>query len=125
MKKVLFIGHYREASGWGQAARDYIQAMLTIKDIDLVCRPLVLKGDYQELPESIKNAENKSDRMPDVCVQHVLPHFSLLIRKSARTLVYLLLRRILSNIQIGRFFYIKWMSYGFLTTTLLEIFVKI
>lgn len=75
MKKVLFIGHYREASGWGQAARDYIQAMLTIKDIDLVCRPLVLKGDYQELPESIKNAENKSDRMPDVCVQHVLPHF--------------------------------------------------
>lgn len=75
MKKVLFIGHYREGSGWGQAARDYIRSMLTIKDIELVCRPIVLKGDYKELPDEIIAAENKSDRKPDVCVQHVLPHF--------------------------------------------------
>lgn len=73
--KVLYIGHYREFSGWGQAARDYIEAIATIPNVELVCRPLILSGGCSELSETIKEAEGKSSKSPDICIQHVLPHF--------------------------------------------------
>ncbi len=39
--KVLYIGCYRDHTGWGQAAIDYILAMDSV-GIDVVCRPLKL-----------------------------------------------------------------------------------
>lgn len=75
MLKVLFIGHYNEQTGWGVAARDYIEALSTVKEIDLVCRPIVLSGGFKDKSDNIRTAEGKSHSNPDVCIQHVLPHF--------------------------------------------------
>lgn len=87
MLKVLHIGHYREfPSGWGQASRDYIEALSTIPNIDLVCRPLVLSGGCKDLSDTIKIAEGKSHSNPDVCIQHVLPHYFSVNNKIARNI---------------------------------------
>ena len=71
--KVLYIGCYRDGTGWAQAAIDYILAMDHV-GIDVVPRPVKLNSDRYELPERIIELENKSSRGCDVCIQHVLPH---------------------------------------------------
>ena len=42
--KVLFIGCYRDGTGWAKAAGDYILAM-DAAGIDVVCRPLKLNDN--------------------------------------------------------------------------------
>lgn len=71
--KVLFVGHYREGTGWGNAAIDYILAMDSA-GIDVVCRPIKLNSRNVDLPERILELENKSSSGSDVCIQNVLPH---------------------------------------------------
>lgn len=70
--KVLFIGHYREQSGWGRAAQEYILALDQVYDV--VCRPVKLNPIQVKLPERILELEAKSDIGCDVCIQNVLPH---------------------------------------------------
>ena len=50
--KVLYIGHYREGSGWGQAAIDYILAMDSV-GIDVVPRAVNLNQRHLQLQERI------------------------------------------------------------------------
>lgn len=71
--KVLFIGHYREQSGWGRAAQEYILA-LDEAGVDVVCRAVKLNPVQPELPERIIELEAKSDKDCDICIQCVLPH---------------------------------------------------
>jgi len=71
--KVLFIGHYKEQSGWGKAARDYILA-LDAAGVDVVPRTVKLNSTMPEIPERIKELESKSSRGATHCIQHVLPH---------------------------------------------------
>lgn len=75
MLRLLYIGHYLENSGWGSAGRSTIEALSTIPNIDLVCRPLVLAGGFKDKSENLKTAERKSCHNPDVVIQNVLPHF--------------------------------------------------
>lgn len=70
--KILYVGHYSGATGWGQAARDYILAM-DLVGIDVVCREIKLNHKTQPLPERIKELEKKSIIGCDVVIQHVLP----------------------------------------------------
>jgi len=70
--KVLYIGHYREGSGWGQAAIDYILAMDSV-GIDVVPRAVKLNQRQLQLPERILELESKESLGCDVCIQHVLP----------------------------------------------------
>lgn len=70
--KVLFIGHYREHSGWGRAAQEYILALDEVCDV--VCRPVKLNPVQTTVPERILELENKSDKDCDICIQCVLPH---------------------------------------------------
>jgi len=70
--KVLYIGHYKENSGYGQASRDYIKSLSTIKEIDLVTRPIIFSGGNLE---SFRHLEDKELTNVDVCIQHVLPHY--------------------------------------------------
>lgn len=72
-KKILFIGHFLEKSGWGQAARDYILAMDSV-GLDIVCRPIRLGAAKAELSPRINELMNKSSSGAEVCIQHVLPH---------------------------------------------------
>ena len=71
--KVLYIGCYRDGTGWAQAAVDYILSM-DAAGIDVVPRPVKLNERKPELPQRILELEKKSDKNCDVCVQHVLPH---------------------------------------------------
>ena len=71
--RVLYIGCYRDGTGWGQAAIDYILAMDSV-GIDVVPRAVKLNSNIAELPDRILELENKSSRGCNVCIQHVLPH---------------------------------------------------
>ena len=71
--KLLYIGHYRDGSGWAIAAQNYILA-LDHAGVDVVCRPVKL-NDYQgTLPERLLELEAKDIHGCDVVIQNVLPH---------------------------------------------------
>ena len=72
--KVLYIGCYRDHTGWGQAAIDYILSMDSV-GIDVVCRPLKLNQTQGDLPHRILELEGKFSNGCNVCIQHVLPHY--------------------------------------------------
>ena len=71
--KVLYIGHYKEGSGWSKAAIDLILAMDSV-GIDVTCRNIKLTAKNGEIPNRILELENKPLRDIDICIQHVLPH---------------------------------------------------
>jgi glycosyltransferase involved in cell wall biosynthesis len=71
--KALYIGHYREGTGWGQAAIDYILA-LDSAGVDVVCRPIKLNDNNPEIPERVAELEAKPLGGSTHCIQHVLPH---------------------------------------------------
>jgi len=71
--KVLYIGCYREGTGWGQAAIDYILAM-DAAGIDVVPRAAKLNNKQPDLPKRILELESKDSSGSDICIQHVLPH---------------------------------------------------
>ena len=54
--KVLYIGCYRDGTGWGQAATDYILAMDTA-GIDVVPRPIKLNSNQIKVPDRIIELE--------------------------------------------------------------------
>ena len=71
--KVLYIGCYRDGTGWAQAAIDYILSM-DAAGIDVVPRPVKLNSRQVDLPERIIELEKKADTGCNICIQHVLPH---------------------------------------------------
>ncbi len=73
MSKILFLGVYRDPTGWGQAARDYILA-LDAAGVDVVCRPVLLSTHRHPIGERLEAIEARSSRGCDVVLQHVPPH---------------------------------------------------
>ncbi len=71
--KVLYLGHYREGTGWSQAAIDYILALDSV-GVDVACRPIKLNEKNPEIPSRIEQLEQKPIADSEVCIQHVLPH---------------------------------------------------
>ena len=71
--KVLYVGCYRDGTGWGQAAIDYILAM-DLAGIDVVPRPIKLNSRNHQPPKRILELEAKSSSGADICIQHTLPH---------------------------------------------------
>jgi len=71
--KVLYISNYKDGTGWGNAAADYILAM-DAAGIDVVCRSISFNGERGEIHPRILELERKSTRHSDVCIQHLLPH---------------------------------------------------
>lgn len=57
--KVLYIGCYRDGTGWGQAAIDYILS-LDAAGIDVVPRPIKLNDRQINLPKRISELEQKT-----------------------------------------------------------------
>jgi glycosyltransferase involved in cell wall biosynthesis len=72
--KVLYIGHYKEKSGWGQAARDYILSLDSV-GIDVVPRALKLGNPSATLPARLLELEKKNAEGCNISLQHVLPHY--------------------------------------------------
>lgn len=71
--RVLYIGNYRDGTGWGNAAVNNILAMETA-GIDVVPRAISFEAQDSEYPERIKQLEAKSSYNCDICIQHTLPH---------------------------------------------------
>ena len=70
---VLYVGHYREASGWGQVTRDQILALDTA-GVNVVPRSIDLGLAHAEVPERILQLEQGNTKNCDIIIQHVLPH---------------------------------------------------
>lgn len=71
--KPLFLGVYRQPTGYGQAARDYILA-LDAAGVDVVPRPVFLGQERCGIPERIVELEKKSASGATHVIQHLLPH---------------------------------------------------
>lgn len=73
MTKPLYIGVYRDGTGYSQAAIDYILAMDRV-GIDVVPRSMKLNTIQPNLPKQILTLEQKTALGCDVVIQHTLPH---------------------------------------------------
>jgi len=73
--KILYIGHYRESGGWAKTSLDHILC-LDNAGVDVVCRSVDLtpQSASKELPERIKELEEKDIQNVDYCIQSLLPH---------------------------------------------------
>ena len=70
---VLYIGCYRDGTGWGKAAENYILAM-DAAGIDVVPRPVKLNQTEISIPARIAELEQKEAAGATICIQHTLPH---------------------------------------------------
>jgi glycosyltransferase involved in cell wall biosynthesis len=74
--KVLYIGVYRDGTGWGNAAQNYILA-LDRAGVDVVPRSVNLSQTHDEVqayvPDRIAELEENDEHGCDVCIQHILP----------------------------------------------------
>lgn len=71
--KVLFLGTYREQSGWGIAAQKYIRALDAV-GVDVVCRPIRIRPEHAMPDERILQLEGQRANNCDVVIQNLLPH---------------------------------------------------
>ena len=85
--KVLYIGHYKEGTGWSQAAIDLIMSM-HLAGIDVVCRNIKLTDHKTTINPILLRLENKPLEDIDVCIQHVLPHHMVGTNKFKKNIAY-------------------------------------
>jgi glycosyltransferase involved in cell wall biosynthesis len=71
--KVLYIGCYRDGTGWAHAAQNYILSLDTA-GVEVVPRFIKLNSNQVEIPKRISDLEKNDDKNCDVVIQHVLPH---------------------------------------------------
>lgn len=71
--KVLYLGYYRDGTGWAKAAQNYILALQSA-GVDVVPRYVKLNDVDGEVPSEIQKLESKNDKHCDVVIQHLLPH---------------------------------------------------
>lgn len=71
--KILYIGNYKDGTGWGNAAKSNI---LAIDDagIDIVPRAITYNETDSSVNDRIAELEKKDESDCDVCIQHVLPN---------------------------------------------------
>lgn len=74
MAKVLYIGNYKDGTGWGNAALGNILSMRAA-GIEVVARAITYKVDPATVAPMAVLAENVSRNDCDTVVQHVLPNF--------------------------------------------------
>ncbi len=74
--KVLYIGNYKDGTGWGNAALGNILSMRAA-NIEVVARAITYRVDDlgSSSPIEVIDAENMSRSGCDIVVQHVLPRY--------------------------------------------------
>lgn len=85
--KLLFIGHYKEGTGWSQAALNSIKA-LDSTDLDVVCRNIKLTNANPTIDPQILGLEMKDLEGIDYCIQNVLPHHMVGTSKFKKNIAY-------------------------------------
>jgi glycosyltransferase involved in cell wall biosynthesis len=71
--KILYIGHYKDGTGWGDAAKNNILA-LHKAGVNVVPRAISYNNSDSETDETILELEKATTEGCDVCIQHTLPH---------------------------------------------------
>ena len=71
--KVLYIGNYKDGTGWANACLNNILA-LDSAGVDIVPRAITFEAQQQNYPQRIKDLEANSTNGCDICIQHTLPH---------------------------------------------------
>ena len=87
--KILYIGHYRESSGWSKTAIDNILAMNHV-GLDVVCRNVKLTNKDCQIPEDVIKLEKKSLKGVTHCIQNVLPHHIVMSQFFQKNVCYYL-----------------------------------
>lgn len=86
MKKVLFIGTYRQQDSWGRESRAYIKALLSNPDIALSTRPIYYTSNIEpNIDANILGCEHSTYDEYDILLQHGLPasfHISQIAKKN-------------------------------------------
>lgn len=72
MSKILFISHGLESSGWGVAARGYINAMDSA-GLDVVAKFVTLGSANHKLSPRLQELSEKDSKGCNICIQHLLP----------------------------------------------------
>lgn len=85
--KILYIGHYKEGSGWSKAAIDLILSMHSV-GLDITCRNIKLTNNNPKVDPVILELENKPLSNIDICIQHVLPHHMVGTQKFKKNIAY-------------------------------------
>lgn len=70
--KVLYIGHYKDGTGWGDAAKNNILALYKA-GVEVVPRAISYNETDSETDEKILELEQESTEGCDICIQHTLP----------------------------------------------------
>ena len=71
--KVLYIGNYKDGTGWANACINNILA-LDAAGVDVVPRAITFNTAQGECPQRILELEQNDESGCDVCIQHTLPH---------------------------------------------------
>ena len=71
--KLLYIGHYRDGTGWGNAAVNNILS-LDAAGVDVVPRAITYEAKDSQYPQRIKELESGSNLDCDIVIQHTLPN---------------------------------------------------
>lgn len=85
--KTLFIGHYKEGSGWSNASINSLLAMDKV-DLDVVARNIKLTNSQHKIDHKIMMMENRDLSNIDICVQNVLPHHIVATNKFKKNIAY-------------------------------------
>lgn len=85
--KTLFIGHYKEGSGWSQATINSILAAQSV-GLDLVCRNIKLTNYSGPIDNTVLELEKKNIQNIDCCIQNVLPHHIVGTQKFKKNIAY-------------------------------------
>jgi glycosyltransferase involved in cell wall biosynthesis len=72
MSKVIYVGNYRDGTGWGNVALNNIIAMDKV-GIDVIPRCITFSKNHVILPERVLELESKSSQGADIIIQHTLP----------------------------------------------------
>jgi hypothetical protein len=71
--KVLYIGNYKDGTGWANACINNILA-LDAAGIEVVPRAITFNKADGECPKRVLELEGNSESGCDTCIQHTLPH---------------------------------------------------
>jgi len=94
--KVLYLGHYREGTGWSKVAIEGILALDHV-GVDVVCRNINLTERYKAVPKRIEELEKKSVTGSEYCIQHVLPHHTVGSQNFKKNIAYVELESIFTK----------------------------
>jgi glycosyltransferase involved in cell wall biosynthesis len=72
--KILYIGHYRDGTGYSSAALEYIQCMDHV-GLDVVPRAFRLNPNNEPLPPKVAELEQKDSAGAEIVIQHTIPTY--------------------------------------------------